>query len=160
MVLARQCHPAPFPVELVRRCVSATPGGVVLDPLLGNGTTAIAAESCGKEWIGMHYEHKKHDGSLPVIGVNTFTNPDAAPPPAAAQLVRSSEAEKQSQIKRLRAFHARHAEASAAALERVKQAALAGENIFAELVEAVKVCSLGQLSDALHQVGGRYRRNV
>ncbi len=113
------------------------------------------------------YEHRKHDGSLPIIGVNTFLGPgsgsgsgsgDQQPP--AIQLARSSEAEKQSQIKRLRAFHARHAGHSEAALERVKQAALADENVFAELVEAVKVCSLGQISNLLYQVGGRYRRNM
>jgi len=107
----------------------------------------------------MHYEHKKHDGSLPIIGVNTFTAA-AAESPAAPQLARSSEAEKASQLTRLRAFHARHTDTSAAALARIKQAALNGENIFAELVEAVKTCSLGQLSDALHQVGGQYRRSV
>ena len=107
----------------------------------------------------MHYEHKKHDGSLPVIGVNTFLNPDAAPP-ATPQLARSSDQEKQSQISRLRDFHARNKALSPAALERVKQAALSGENIFAELVEAVKVCSLGQISEVLYEVGGRYRRSM
>jgi len=107
----------------------------------------------------MHYEHKKHDGSLPIIGVNTFTAADATPPPT-PQLARSTEEEKQSQIKRLRDFHARHAAQSDAALERVKQVALNGGNLFAELVEAVTVCSLGQISDVLYQVGGRYRRSM
>jgi len=107
----------------------------------------------------MHYEHKKHDGSLPIIGVNTFTAADTESPPV-QQLARSSEAEKASQLTRLRDFHARHTDTSADALARIKQAALSGENIFAELVEAVKTCSLGQLSDALHQVGGQYRRSV
>ena len=107
----------------------------------------------------MHYEHKKHDGSLPIIGVNTFTVADASPPPT-PQLARSSEEEKQSQIKRLRDFHARHAAQSDAALERIKQVALNGGNLFAELIEAVKFCSLGQISDVLYQVGGRYRRSM
>ncbi|MDD9885495.1 MAG: methylmalonyl-CoA mutase family protein [Gammaproteobacteria bacterium] len=107
----------------------------------------------------MHYEHKKHDGSLPIIGVNTFTVADASPPPT-PQLARSSEEEKQSQINRLRDFHARHAAQSDAALERIKQVALNGGNLFAELVEAVKFCSLGQISDVLYQVGGRYRRSM
>ena len=107
----------------------------------------------------MLYEHRKHDGSLPIIGVNTFPGPDG-PQQFTIELARSSEEEKQSQIKRLRAFHARHAEQSPGALEKVRQAALNGENIFAALVEAVQFCSLGQISDLLYQVGGQYRRNM
>ena len=107
----------------------------------------------------MLYEHRKHDGSLPIIGVNTFVNPNG-PQKFEIELARSSEEEKQSQIKRLREFHARHADQREAALEKVKQAALAGENVFAELVEAVKVCSLGQISNLLYEVGGQYRRNM
>ena len=107
----------------------------------------------------MRYEQRKHDGSLPIIGVNTFLNPTAEALPA-IQLARSSEQEKQSQINRLRDFHARHANHSEAALKKVKHASLAGENIFAELVEAVKVCSLGQISNLLYEVGGRYRRHM
>lgn len=107
----------------------------------------------------MRYEHRKHDGSLPIIGVNTFLNPNGRQP-FAVELARSSEKEKQSQIKRLREFHTRHADQSEAALEKIKQAALNNKNIFAELVEAVKVCSLGQISNLLYEVGGQYRRNV
>lgn len=105
------------------------------------------------------YEHRKHDGSLPIIGVNTFVSPDG-PGEVTIELARSSDAEKQNQIKRLREFHARHAEQCEVALEKVKQAALNNENIFAELVEAVKVCSLGQISGLLYDVGGQYRRNM
>ena len=105
------------------------------------------------------YEHRKHDGSLPIIGVNTFLGPDG-PREFAVELARSSDAEKQNQIKRLREFQTRHAGESEAALEKIRRAALANENVFAELVDAVKVCSLGQISNLLHEVGGRYRRNM
>jgi len=107
----------------------------------------------------LYYEHKKHDGSLPIIGVNTFQNPNEAVQTEVA-LARSSEAEKQSQLERLEAFQARNAEQAAAALERVRQAALAGENVFAELMNAVRCCSLGQITEALFEVGGQYRRNM
>ena len=107
----------------------------------------------------MLYEQRKHDGSLPIIGVNTFLNPKDTEAPT-IELARSSEEEKQSQINRLRDFHTRHADESEAALQKIKQAALTGENIFAELVEAVKVCSLGEISNLLYEVGGRYRRNM
>lgn len=107
----------------------------------------------------MRYEQRKHDGSLPIIGVNTFQHP-AARAPAELQLARSDEREKQSQLTRLRGFHARHAGASEVALEKIRQAALAGENIFAELIDAARVCSLGQISNLLFEVGGRYRRNM
>ncbi len=109
----------------------------------------------------MRYEQRKHDGSLPLIGVNTFLNP-AGPtedPPVVA-LARSTEAEKQSQIARLRAFQERHAPDRPAALERLRAAALAGENLFAVLMDVVRVCSLGEITSTLFEVGGRYRRNV
>jgi len=107
----------------------------------------------------LHYEHQKHDGSYPIIGVNTFLNPN---PLAEAEVVlqRSTDDEKVSQLKRLRDFHARHAAEAPAALERLRSAVINRENVFAQLVEAVKVCSLGQISDALYQVGGQYRRNM
>ncbi|MEZ5534929.1 MAG: methylmalonyl-CoA mutase family protein [Thiolinea sp.] len=107
----------------------------------------------------MFYEHKKHDGSLPIIGVNTFRNPKGDEP-FTIELARSTDEEKNSQIKRLREFQAAHADQSAAALERVRQAAIHNENIFAELVEAVRYCSLGEISEALFEVGGQYRRNM
>ena len=108
----------------------------------------------------MRYEHAKHDGSLPIVGVNTFVDADGGEPPATIALARSSEAEKRGQIERLAAFHARHADAAPTALERVKRAASEGGNVFDALVDAVEVCSLGQITDALFEVGGQYRRNL
>lgn len=104
------------------------------------------------------YERRKHDGSLPIVGVNTFLPParEAAETPVA--LIRSTEEEKQAQIEDLRAFHARHAADAPAALERLKTAARRGENTFAVLMEAVRCCSLGQITHAFYEVGGRYRR--
>jgi methylmalonyl-CoA mutase len=107
----------------------------------------------------MLYEHRKHDGSLPIIGVNTFLNPDGNAD-YEIELARSTEAEKQNQIKRLRAFQASHADSGAQALERVRAAAINNENIFAELVNAVRHCSLGEITNALFEVGGQYRRSM
>jgi methylmalonyl-CoA mutase len=107
----------------------------------------------------MLYEHRKHDGSLPIIGVNTFLNPNGQQD-YEIELARSSEEEKQSQLKRLREFHAAHADTGAAALERVRQAAINNENIFAQLVDAVRYCSLGEITNSLFEVGGQYRRNM
>jgi len=107
----------------------------------------------------LHYEHMKHDGSYPIVGVNTFLNPQPPAEPAVA-LQRSSEHEKQSQLDRLRAFQARHADAAPAMLERLRRAVIANENIFAVLMDAVRCCSLGQITNALYDVGGRYRRNM
>ena len=108
----------------------------------------------------MFYEHKKHDGSYPIIGVNTFRNPHGDAVPETLELARSTDEEKQSQLKRLDDFHARHAAAAPAALAKLKQTAIDGGNVFAELMEAVKVCSLGQITDALFEVGGQYRRSM
>ena len=109
----------------------------------------------------LYYETKKHDGSLPIVGVNTFlSGADAAAEHKGAQLIRSTEEEKQAQVAAVRAFQARNAQRSPAALERLQQAAARGANVFAELMECVKVCSLGQISRALYQVGGQYRRNM
>ena len=108
----------------------------------------------------MRYEHGKHDGSIPIVGVNTFRNPDAEAAPAALELARSSDDEKQDQLRRLRDFHARHANERDAALDRLQQAALEGANVFDVLMDAVRCCSLGQITNALFEVGGRYRRNV
>ncbi len=105
------------------------------------------------------YEHKKHDGSYPIIGVNTFLNPD---PPKESEIVlqRSTDDEKQSQLKRLRAFQGRNAGVASGQLERLQQAAIANENVFAVLMDAVRHCSLGQITNALYDVGGQYRRNM
>ena len=108
----------------------------------------------------LHYEMKKHDGSLPIIGVNTFLNPDADAQVPTVELARSSEDEKVGQISRLRDFQARHAAESGPALARLKQVAIEGGNVFAELVNAVKICSLGQITQALFEVGGQYRRSM
>ncbi|WP_275100391.1 fused isobutyryl-CoA mutase/GTPase IcmF [Sedimenticola hydrogenitrophicus] len=107
----------------------------------------------------LHYEHMKHDGSLPIIGVNTFLNPKGHGE-FTIELARSTEEEKLSQIKRLREFNQRHEGESAAALERIRIAAINNENIFVQLMDAVRYCSLGQISNALYEVGGQYRRNM
>jgi methylmalonyl-CoA mutase len=106
------------------------------------------------------YEQKKHDGSLPIVGVNTFLNPAATEAATPVALTRSTEAERRSQVARLRAFQATHAAAAGPALARLKQAAIAGENVFAMLMDAVRFCSLGQITNALFEVGGQYRRNI
>jgi len=108
----------------------------------------------------MLYEHRKHDGSLPIIGVNTFRNPNGAAAPATIELARSTDDEKQSQLTRLEDFHRRHANEAPAALAALQQAAIDNENVFARLMDAVRVCSLGQITTALFEVGGQYRRNM
>jgi methylmalonyl-CoA mutase len=109
----------------------------------------------------LYYETQKHDGTLPIVGVNTYlSGSDAAEEHKGAQLIRSTEEEKQAQVAAVRAFQARNAAAAPAALARLQQVAAAGGNVFAELMESVKVCSLGQISHALYQVGGQYRRNM
>ncbi len=107
----------------------------------------------------LYYEHRKHDGSYPIIGVNTFLNPDGE---AEHEIVlqRSSDDEKQSQLRRLREFQARCAEAAPRALARIKSAAVANENLFVALMDAVRFCSLGEITSALYDVGGQYRRNM
>jgi len=108
----------------------------------------------------LYYEHRKHDGSYPIVGVNTFRNPHGDPTPEKLELIRSTEEEKQSQLKRLREFQHRHAHAAPAMLERLKSAVMANDNVFAVLVDAVRVCSLGQITQALFEVGGQYRRSM
>ena len=109
----------------------------------------------------LEYERRKHSGDLPIVGVNTFLpRKDQKESGGAVPLIRSTEAEKQGQIEELQFFHARHRAESGAALERLQQAAAAGNNLFAALMEAVKCCSLGQITHALYGVGGRYRRNM
>jgi methylmalonyl-CoA mutase len=108
----------------------------------------------------LYYEHRKHDGSYPVIGVNTFRNPHGDPIPQKLELIRSTDDEKRSQLRRLRAFQERNASSSDAMLERLRQAVIRDENVFAVLMDAVRVCSLGQITHALFEVGGQYRRNM
>jgi methylmalonyl-CoA mutase len=111
----------------------------------------------------LYYEHKKHDGSYPIVGINTFLDPatladDYVQPDV--ELRRATPEEKDGQLAALRAFQARHAAECPAALERLKQVAISGGNIFEEMMSTVRVASLGQISRALFEVGGEYRRNL
>ena len=108
----------------------------------------------------MHYEHKKHDGSYPIIGVNTFRNPNDAGVPQKIELIRSTEDEKQSQLTRLADFHARNAAEAPVMLKKLQQAVIDNQNVFAVLMDAARVCSLGQITNALFEVGGQYRRSM
>jgi methylmalonyl-CoA mutase len=110
----------------------------------------------------MYYEHLKHTGKFPIIGVNTFRDPDADMEQMAEciELSRATQAEKESQLRRLTAFKKQNEKQAPQALERLQKAALSGDNIFAELMETVKVCTLGQITQALYDVGGQYRRNM
>lgn len=108
----------------------------------------------------MHYEMLKHTGELPIIGVNTFRNPHGDAIPEKLELARSTEEEKQSQLQRLADFHTRHAAEAPAMLQRLKQAVIDNTNVFEVLMDAVRVCSLGQITSALFEVGGQYRRNM
>jgi isobutyryl-CoA mutase len=107
----------------------------------------------------MRYEQRKHDGTLPLIGVNTFRNP-AGTVAAPAELARATEEEKKSQLDRVRDFTERHREEAHAALADLKDAARSGGNVFAVLMDAARVCSLEQITEAFFEVGGQYRRNV
>jgi len=108
----------------------------------------------------MVYEHRKHDGSYPIVGVNTFRNPHGNPVPQRLELIRSTEEEKQSQLSRLAEFHERHKTESGPMLKRLQQAVIEDENVFSVLMDAVRRCSLGQITSALFDVGGQYRRNM
>jgi isobutyryl-CoA mutase len=128
-------------------------GGVLGAMELGYQRGKIQDES-------MLYEQRKHDGSLPLVGVNTFRNPKGADVPETLALTRASEEEKQGQLTRLRDFQSRHAAERPAMLARLRETALEGGNVFAVLMDAVRCCSLGEITQALFEVGGRYRRNV
>ena len=108
----------------------------------------------------MHYEMLKHTGELPIIGVNTFRNPHGDAVHDKLELARSTDEEKQSQLKRLEDFHTRHAGEAPAQLKRLQQAVIENKNVFEVLMDAVRVCSLGQITNALFEVGGQYRRNM
>jgi isobutyryl-CoA mutase len=108
----------------------------------------------------MHYEMLKHTGELPIIGVNTFRNPQGDVVPESIELARSTEDEKQSQLERLHAFQQLHASAAAEMLHRLQTAVLNNKNVFDILMQAVRVCSLGQITRALFEVGGQYRRSM
>ena len=128
-------------------------GGVLGAMELGYQRGKIQEES-------LHYEHLKHTGEYPIIGVNTFRNPHGDPVPEHIELARSTEEEKQSQLQRLADFHQRNAHQAPAMLARLKQAVIRNENVFAVLMDAVRCCSLGQITNALFEVGGQYRRNM
>jgi methylmalonyl-CoA mutase len=108
----------------------------------------------------MHYEMLKHTGEYPIIGVNTFRNPKGDEVLEKLELARSTEEEKKSQLDRLHAFHAKHAKESPAMLARLQQAVILNHNVFEVLMDAVRVCSLGQITNTLFEVGGQYRRNM
>ncbi len=107
----------------------------------------------------LYYEHRKHDGSYPIIGVNTFLNPKGSAQPE-IELARSTEEEKQSQLTRLRDFHARNEAEAPKWLAKLRQAVIDNGNVFEVLVDAVRYCSLGQITSALYEVGGQYRRSM
>ncbi len=108
----------------------------------------------------MHYEMLKHTGEHPIVGVNTFRSPHGDSMPQTLELARSTEEEKRSQLKRLEDFHTRHAAESGPMLERLKRAVIENGNVFAVLMDAVRCCSLGQITNALFEVGGQYRRSM
>jgi methylmalonyl-CoA mutase len=108
----------------------------------------------------LHYETLKHTGELPVVGVNTFLSSEGSPTVLPGEVIRSTTEEKEAQIETVASVKARNAEAGPAALERLRRVALENGNLFAELMETAKVCTLGQISDALFSVGGQYRRNM
>jgi methylmalonyl-CoA mutase len=108
----------------------------------------------------LFYERKKHDGTYPIIGVNTFRNPHGDAAPVALELARSTDAEKQSQLRRLADFKQENAGDGPRLLERLRRAVIDNGNTFEVLMDAVRVCSLGQITDTLFEVGGRYRRNM
>ena len=128
-------------------------GGVLGAMELGYQRSRIQEES-------LHYEHLKHTGEQPIVGVNLFRNPHSDRATATVALARSTEQERQSQLARLQEFHRRHAAESGPMLARLQQAVLRDENVFAALMDAVRCCSLGQITAALFEVGGQFRRNM
>lgn len=108
----------------------------------------------------MHYEMLKHTGEYPIIGVNTFLNKKGSPTETPGEVIRATPEEKEYQISMLRALQHANESQSEAALEKIMAAAIANENVFEVLMEACKICSLGQITDAMFKVGGQYRRNM
>jgi methylmalonyl-CoA mutase len=108
----------------------------------------------------LYYEHQKHSGELPLIGVNTFLNKKGSPTILPTEVIRSTTEEKEQQIQNLKAFWKRNENKSVEMLKRLKNVAVANGNLFEELMETVKYCSLGQITHALYEVGGQYRRNM
>src|SRR6056297_3281972 len=108
----------------------------------------------------LHYETLKHNGDYPIIGVNTFLSSTGSPTVTPGEVIRATEEEKQHQLKTLSTLHKAKEDSAEAALEKIKEASIKNENIFKELMEATKVCSLGQITQAMFEVGGQYRRNM
>ena len=108
----------------------------------------------------LYYEHQKHTGEYPIVGVNTFLNKQGSPTIIPNEVIRSTKEEKEQQIKNLHAFWDRNKDRSDEMLNRLKSAAINNGNLFEELMETVKCCSLGQITHALYEVGGQYRRNM
>ncbi|WGQ08640.1 methylmalonyl-CoA mutase family protein [Pedobacter gandavensis] len=108
----------------------------------------------------LYYETLKHNGEYPIVGVNTFLNKNGSPTVVPGEVIRATEEEKQYQITALKTFQDRNAAHTDTILKKLQKSAIAGENIFEELMEVCKVCSLGQISNALYEVGGQYRRNM
>jgi len=108
----------------------------------------------------LYYETLKHTGKLPIIGVNTFLGKDGSKTQIPGEVIRATEAEKQQQINTVRNLYKTYEAEAPKRLRKVQEAAINNQNIFAELMEAAKVSSLGQLTDALFLVGGQYRRNM
>ena len=108
----------------------------------------------------LHYESLKHTGELPIVGVNTFLNSKGSPTILPGEVIRSTIEEREQQIKNLRSFTSRNQDKGSDALKKLQHVAIKNENIFAELMETVRYCSLGQITHALYEVGGQYRRNM
>jgi methylmalonyl-CoA mutase len=108
----------------------------------------------------LHYEMLKHTGEYPIIGVNTFLSSDGSPTVTPGEVIRATQVEKEAQIKTLKNLHASNPDKVSDHVQRLKTAAVKNENVFAELMEAAKYCSLGQITNALYEVGGQYRRNM
>jgi methylmalonyl-CoA mutase len=108
----------------------------------------------------MYYETLKHTGELPIVGVNSFLNKKGSPTILPTEVIRSTTIEKDRQIENLQAFWKRNELVAPAKIAALKKAAIAGENLFESLMDAVKYCSLGQITEALYEVGGQYRRNM
>lgn len=108
----------------------------------------------------MEYETRKHSGDYPIIGVNTFLKEGGGNTPVKGEVMRATEVEKKQQVQTVTTLHQVHASRSAIALEKLRSAAVAGENLFDVLMEVCKYCSLGQITRALFEIGGEYRRNM
>jgi methylmalonyl-CoA mutase len=108
----------------------------------------------------LYYETLKHTGEYPIVGVNTFLNKNGSPTIIPSEVIRATEDEKQYQISALKEFQYRNESYAPELLKKLQEAAVAGENIFEQLMEVCKYCSLGQISHALYEVGGQYRRNM